>query len=293
MRDETPQLYKDKTKAFYVMLGISMVIHGVLLLATVTPPHTEEPRTEFKQIYLKFGGQSGNIAQNESRTVPMPISRDNKGNQDRNRQGNADKNQEEITPKTASKQPRKLEESIQDQPLKTDGNHLKSSEIVSVSEDVRPLNNQNVDSSPKLTKQEQQAYTENTQSPFEPVADQYLDDIAPAAGGNPDEGHLLGNDQYSSESDLRYEKILSHWFNKFREYPQEAQQQGLTGKGVIHVTINREGWVLDAHIKESTQYAILDKALLQMVSDANPVIPVPEDYMVGKQSFPYIIEFEF
>lgn len=92
---------------------------------------------------------------------------------------------------------------------------------------------------------------------------------------------------------LNYEKILPLWLHKFLEYPEEANAKGLTGEGMIFITIDRDGNIVFAQIKESTGHDILDKALVEMIRKANPVVPLPDDYHPKKRTRSYEIKFRF
>lgn len=114
-------------------------------------------------------------------------------------------------------------------------------------------------------------------------------EFEPAAGG-----YVLGNVQKQAQSTgLNYEMKLSLWLDKFRKYPPEAQAKQLKGEGVVFITIDRVGHVMLARIKQSTGHPILDDALMQMVKDANPVLPVPKGYFPEQSSFSYEVAFRF
>lgn len=107
-------------------------------------------------------------------------------------------------------------------------------------------------------------------------------------------GSMLGNSHDPDAQQLtRYEQLLPLWINRFKRYPAVAKQMGLEGKGVVYLQIDRKGDVLDARIAKSTGHPLLDSALLKMVRDASPVIPVPASYGVGQNAFSYQIEFSF
>lgn len=108
------------------------------------------------------------------------------------------------------------------------------------------------------------------------------------------EGYVLGNIKKPVQpAALNYEMKLSLWLDKFRTYPPEAKAKGLEGEGVVFITIDRAGHIMLARISRSTGYAILDDALMQMVKDANPVLPVPNGYFPEKSSFSYEVAFRF
>ncbi len=107
-------------------------------------------------------------------------------------------------------------------------------------------------------------------------------------------GFILGNSSSEDTADLvSYEQMLPLWLNKFREYPAQAQILGLEGSGDVFIKINRNGKVLLSKIIKSTGHPMLDRALMKMIIDADPVLPTPPDYYSDKKTFSYTINFKF
>ncbi len=107
-------------------------------------------------------------------------------------------------------------------------------------------------------------------------------------------GNILGNTTDGEVTKvIPYEKLISLWFNKFRVYPKEAKEKGIVGSGIIFVKIDRSGKIIASRLKNSTGSKILDDSLIEMVRNANPVIPVPQDYHRNRDSFSYEIKFTF
>jgi protein TonB len=108
------------------------------------------------------------------------------------------------------------------------------------------------------------------------------------------EGRYLGNSAAVDAKLLTsYEQMLPLWLDKFRTYPEEAINAGISGRGDVFIKIDRNGKVLLSKVTKSTGSEILDKALIKMVEDADPVIPVPAGYYEGRKTFSYRITFEF
>lgn len=79
----------------------------------------------------------------------------------------------------------------------------------------------------------------------------------------------------------RYEQLISLWVEKFKKYPMEARDKGLTGETVVRIRIDRKGNIRHYLLERSTGHAILDRAAIDMVRRANPVPSVPNDYPKG------------
>jgi protein TonB len=92
---------------------------------------------------------------------------------------------------------------------------------------------------------------------------------------------------------VRYEQMLPLWLQKFKKYPKHARLLKLKGKGVIKITIARNGKVIKSQIDKSTGYAILDGAMLDMVEKADPVVPVPVDHLPEMNYLTYKMSVEF
>ena len=74
----------------------------------------------------------------------------------------------------------------------------------------------------------------------------------------------------------RYEQALSAWFERYKEYPVQAQRRRMEGRGVMKIRIDRDGRVLASAISENTKYSMLDDAMKKMVSRADPFPPMPD-----------------
>ncbi|PIR39440.1 MAG: hypothetical protein COV35_02690 [Alphaproteobacteria bacterium CG11_big_fil_rev_8_21_14_0_20_39_49] len=107
-------------------------------------------------------------------------------------------------------------------------------------------------------------------------------------------GSKVGNVTDEESQDLvTYEQMLPLWLKKFQVYPEQAELLRLSGRGILKITIRRNGKVLKAEIEESTGHPILDSALLSMAERADPVIPVPPDHLPEMNVLTYKMAFGF
>ncbi len=126
-----------------------------------------------------------------------------------------------------------------------------------------------------------------------------LQEYAPAAGKQADsadeeEGVVIGNSVNKDAGKITsYEQLLPLWLYKFKKYPAYAKENHITGTGEIFIKIDRKGRILLSRIIKSTGSKVLDNALTQMIADADPVIPVPDNYYSDKKTFSYKIAFAF
>lgn len=90
----------------------------------------------------------------------------------------------------------------------------------------------------------------------------------------------------------RYEQLISLWIQKFKQYPDEARRQSMTGETLVRIRIDRQGNIKYWALENSTGYALLDRAAIDMVKRANPVPAVPNDYPAG-ETFDFLIPVNF
>lgn len=88
----------------------------------------------------------------------------------------------------------------------------------------------------------------------------------------------------SEEIRTRYEQQISGWVAKHRYYPAEAG--GRTGRVVVRVRIDRQGYVRYYGIGETSGYEVFDRAAIDMIRRANPMPSAPMNYPAGN-----LIEF--
>jgi protein TonB len=106
-------------------------------------------------------------------------------------------------------------------------------------------------------------------------------------------GSPIGN---SNEADaghiMRYEQLLAVWLHKFKQYPTEARMKNQEGTAILHLVIDREGNVLRSDLAAKTGYPLLDEAVMEMVTQAKTVPPVPDDYP-GENELEFQIPVKF
>jgi protein TonB len=60
-------------------------------------------------------------------------------------------------------------------------------------------------------------------------------------------------------------------------YPPIARATGISGIGEFHLVIDRSGRLLDVWVRRTSGSELLDRAGAQMIRDAAPYGPVPDD----------------
>lgn len=109
-----------------------------------------------------------------------------------------------------------------------------------------------------------------------------------------DEERVGGNDAADggeAAAMTRYERLLSSWFELHKRYPDYARQNGLEGRAMLRIWIDRRGNIKN-HEFDSTGYEALDEAVQDMVRTANPVPPVPASYPRG-ETLKFQLEIKF
>lgn len=101
-------------------------------------------------------------------------------------------------------------------------------------------------------------------------------------------GSKLGNATLAEQQQISsYEQQLALWLQRHQVYPLSARRDGLEGRAVLRLQMDRMGNVRFMELAEKTGHPILDSAILSMVQRADPLPPVPESYPETS----YIIEF--
>lgn len=121
----------------------------------------------------------------------------------------------------------------------------------------------------------------------EPVADSTA---STAAGEFSPNGQIELNAGTSTAID-NYLSQLSRHLGKFYEYPRRARRLGQEGVPVIVFRFQRDGTLVEHYLQDSSGHELLDKAALDMLKQAAPLPPVP-DNMAGQQ-FSYALPIRF
>ena len=80
-----------------------------------------------------------------------------------------------------------------------------------------------------------------------------------------------------------WQGLVKRHINKFKKYPQKARRMRKEGIVTISVSIDKNGNVLSASIKKSSEFADLDEAGLELFKKASPV-PAPPSEIIGMNS---------
>ena len=75
-----------------------------------------------------------------------------------------------------------------------------------------------------------------------------------------------------------YEQEISLWIKQHKIYPESLRNQGLQGRAVVKIRINRAGEILYSAVDTSSGNSAIDEAALAMVKKSNPLPSVPDDY---------------
>jgi TonB family protein len=110
---------------------------------------------------------------------------------------------------------------------------------------------------------------------------------------NNNTGRTIGNSLILDDGNetLTYTKMLPLWIEQFIEYPEQVKLLKLKGVGVAEITITRDGHILKKQITKSTGNVMLDNTIIEMLKKADPVIPVPDDYLPELSLLTYKMEF--
>lgn len=74
-----------------------------------------------------------------------------------------------------------------------------------------------------------------------------------------------------------YESVLREHMRPFFAYPEAARPGRLHGTVQVHFSVGRDGRLLGASVQESSGYAVLDAAALDLVRRAQPLPILPRD----------------
>jgi TonB family protein len=100
--------------------------------------------------------------------------------------------------------------------------------------------------------------------------------LVPGAEKHLDRHHAIAVE--SPEPGVR--KIATH-----RYYPKSSRENSEEGLVVALVTIARDGRLLDVAISRSSGYKALDSAVLEVIRQAAPYAPLPNDVLGDRHTF--------
>ena len=80
----------------------------------------------------------------------------------------------------------------------------------------------------------------------------------------------------SPQTDSYLARLVRH-LSAYRDYPRRARRLGLQGTPVVVFEFDREGRLLNYRLLDGSSHRILDDAALNMLKQASPFPPVPDD----------------
>lgn len=94
---------------------------------------------------------------------------------------------------------------------------------------------------------------------------------AETRGGTGGSAVMAGNSALTSFRS----RVVAHLM-RYKSYPEQAQERGITGRNAVTLTLSREGQVLSAGVSGPSGHALLDSATLAAVRRAQPFPAIPE-----------------
>ncbi|AHI28521.1 energy transducer TonB [Marinobacter similis] len=88
-----------------------------------------------------------------------------------------------------------------------------------------------------------------------------------------------------------YLNQLSRHLSQHYQYPRRARRLGQEGTPLVVFSFDREGELLELHLKTGSGHQLLDDAALEMLRDAEPLPAVPA--RMNGQSFSYALPVRF
>jgi protein TonB len=89
----------------------------------------------------------------------------------------------------------------------------------------------------------------------------------------------------------RWESALVGHIERFKRYPAEARARGEHGLARVAFTIDRDGWVRESRILETSGSPELDRECLAMLARAQPVPKPPRQVQTSELSFVVPVRF--
>ncbi|HRE21725.1 MAG TPA: energy transducer TonB [Rhabdaerophilum sp.] len=108
---------------------------------------------------------------------------------------------------------------------------------------------------------------------------------ASARGGSGGAGAQAGTAAMSS-----YRTRLVAHLTRYKTYPEQAQDRGVTGRNAVTITLDRAGRVTGSGLSNGSGHSILDAATLAAVRRAQPFPPIPDG---GPTSFTVTISLRY
>ena len=86
------------------------------------------------------------------------------------------------------------------------------------------------------------------------------------------------------------ERLVAH-IERFKRYPAQARGRGEQGVARVAFTIDRDGWVRESRIIETSGSAELDRECLAMLVRAQPMPKPPSQAQTSELSFVVPVRF--
>jgi TonB family protein len=95
----------------------------------------------------------------------------------------------------------------------------------------------------------------------------------------------------SPGADGDYMELLSNYVETHKFYPEQAGRNGEQGTATIKAMITRDGTVKDVRLEESSEYRMLDVALMSMFRNKH-LPPFPDDMKENEREFTISMTYE-
>jgi protein TonB len=89
----------------------------------------------------------------------------------------------------------------------------------------------------------------------------------------------------------RWESGLVAHIERFKRYPAQARARGERGSARVAFTIDRDGWVRESHVLETSGSPDLDRECLAMLARAQPMPKPPGEVQASELSFVVPVRF--
>lgn len=94
----------------------------------------------------------------------------------------------------------------------------------------------------------------------------------------------------SADTDNYLSRLIRH-ISRFYQYPRRARRLGQQGVPVLEFSFGRDGTLTGTRLRETSGHDLLDQAALDMLAQANPLPPVPEQMPGASFSFALPVRF--
>ena len=139
-----------------------------------------------------------------------------------------------------------------------------------------------------------------TAQPSEAPAEQAAVIMPPAPGAdgragtqaNPDAGSAndtSGGGMPGATAD--YMAVLQAWLERHKEYPSRAQRRRQEGTALLYFVMDRDGWVIEYRLEQSSGHDLLDREVAAMIERAQPLPRMPDDIRPSRLELVVPVQF--